>query len=237
MRTIAWSESVLLADVGKLVDAWADLQMDENPFGGSAHLYGQKWDGKKVEIRENQGLPEGLAVPEWEQPDWERGWSLADAGWLARLLRGEHLDAVTERNRESALEDIGAALARLRRAEEALPGLTESDLGRAVASLRLAITETERGREVVGGSPDFEPEVTQITDAGIELRLAGEVFVLDYALYPWFRGVAPGLIRRVERVGRDQVRWPALDIDLSIAVMRRPEEYPRVAQPDDKPEE
>jgi hypothetical protein len=189
--------------MGELVEVWVGLPMDLKTCGGSTHLYARKRDGKTIGVQATDALSNDRAVPEWQLQAKGRGWSFADAGWLARLQM----------------------------AGETLPGIGDSGPGRAVASLRLAITEAEWARAVVGGSPDIELEVSQITDAGIELRLAGETFVLDYALFPWSRGVAPGFIRQVERIGRDQVRWSALDIDLPVAIMRRPEEYPRVSRP------
>lgn len=143
MRTIRWTEAVEAAAAGELAEVWAEVPFDDQPAGGAAHLYGRDQAGKVMVIRPNDALAE--AVPEWELPAWEIGWSLADADWLARLLRGDRLDIVTDADRRSAVADLEAAVARLRRAEGALPA------GALVDRLRAAITDAEHVMEGIDG--------------------------------------------------------------------------------------
>ncbi|KPV39940.1 hypothetical protein AN478_07015 [Thiohalorhabdus denitrificans] len=144
MKDLNWTRALEMAGEGDLEEIEAVLPFDANPEGGHASIIGTM-AGTPVSIRPNQDAPE--EVPEWKLPKTERSWSLADADWLARLLRGEDLTVWTATQQESALDDLDAALDRLRRSRDALPGYQGTDLDWAVASLRLAIVEAERARE------------------------------------------------------------------------------------------
>jgi hypothetical protein len=54
----------------------------------------------------------------------------------------------------------------------------------------------------------------------------GKEYFLPYEEYPWFRYARVRDILNVTLVHEDHLRWPALDVDLSIASLERPESYP-----------
>lgn len=73
-------------------------------------------------------------------------------------------------------------------------------------------------------------EVTSISDRGFGLRLDKEELFVPYAEFPWFAGATAAKIRQVERPSADHLYWPALDIDLSVQSIRRPQDFPLVSR-------
>ena len=72
------------------------------------------------------------------------------------------------------------------------------------------------------------PEVTEVTSVGFHLVVAGREHFLSFHDFPWFEGVPAGKIRNVEQVSADHLRWPELDIDLSVESIDDPESFPLV---------
>ena len=60
-----------------------------------------------------------------------------------------------------------------------------------------------------------------------------EELCLPFAEFPWFRTARVSDILRVEPCGPGGVRWPTLDVDLTLASMRHPERYPLIAHESD----
>ena len=79
------------------------------------------------------------------------------------------------------------------------------------------------------GTSTSAPEVTSISDRGFRLRLGDEDLFVSYTEFPWFAGAPATKIRQVERPSADHLYWPALDIDLSIQSIRRPQDFPLVS--------
>jgi hypothetical protein len=57
---------------------------------------------------------------------------------------------------------------------------------------------------------------------------AREVF-LAFEAFPWFRDASIAQLARIERPGPDHLRWPDLDVDLSIHSLDHRERYPLVS--------
>ncbi len=72
-------------------------------------------------------------------------------------------------------------------------------------------------------------EVTHISKHGFWLLIDDEELLLPFELFPWFEAATIGQINHVERPSRDHLHWPELDIDLSVASIRRPEDFPLVS--------
>ena len=80
------------------------------------------------------------------------------------------------------------------------------------------------------GTPISPPEVTHISTHGFWLLLADEELFLPFDQFPWFRQATINQIIRVQLPTPEHVYWPALDIDLSLASIRRPEDFPLMAR-------
>ena len=81
-------------------------------------------------------------------------------------------------------------------------------------------------RSSVRGKSTSEAEVTNIDALGFWLLVHGKEYFLPYEEYPWFRDARVRDILNVTLVHEDHLRWPALDVDLSIASLKHPESYP-----------
>jgi hypothetical protein len=76
------------------------------------------------------------------------------------------------------------------------------------------------------GTATSEVEVTNISQHGFWVLLDDRELFLAFDEYPWFRRAAVEQILRLERPQSDHLRWPELDIDLSVEAIEHPERYP-----------
>ena len=53
---------------------------------------------------------------------------------------------------------------------------------------------------------------------------------MAFAEFPWFRDAPTGKLTNVERPSPHHLYWPALDVDLAVASIRHPEEFPLVSR-------
>jgi hypothetical protein len=81
--------------------------------------------------------------------------------------------------------------------------------------------------EPLGRAPS-DAEVTNISRHGLWLLVDDEELFLSFDEFPWFKEASVSAILNMERQGSDQLRWPALDIDLTLESIRHPERYPLV---------
>jgi hypothetical protein len=65
---------------------------------------------------------------------------------------------------------------------------------------------------------------------GILLRLGEERLFLSFEAFPWFRGARLAKILQVEEPVPRHLRWPALDVDLTVDAIRHPHRYPLVSR-------
>ena len=69
-------------------------------------------------------------------------------------------------------------------------------------------------------------EVTNITLQGFWLLVDDQEYFVPFADYPMFRDATVAQIHAVRRSGPDQIHWPALDADVELEALGRPEAYP-----------
>jgi len=80
------------------------------------------------------------------------------------------------------------------------------------------------------GTATLAVEVTHISPNGLWLLLEDEELLLTYEQFPWFRQATVAQVSCVERPTEDHLYWPELDVDLSIASIRKPSAFPLVAR-------
>jgi hypothetical protein len=85
------------------------------------------------------------------------------------------------------------------------------------------------------GADTSEPEVTNISMHGIWLLADGQEHFLAYDDFPWFREAPARAIFNVEEPNPGHFYWPELDVDLGIATIRSPKDYPLIAAHDSVP--
>jgi hypothetical protein len=85
-------------------------------------------------------------------------------------------------------------------------------------------------RSSVRGKSTSAVEVTNIDAFGFWLLVRGKEYFLPYEEYPWFRDARVRDILNVALRGQDHLHWPALDVDLSVESLDRPESFPLTYQ-------
>ena len=80
------------------------------------------------------------------------------------------------------------------------------------------------------GTTTSAVEVTNISGNGLWVLLDDRELFLGFEDFPWFKEAAVEAILEVERPQPHHLRWPALDVDLTIDSIEHPERYPLRAQ-------
>ena len=80
------------------------------------------------------------------------------------------------------------------------------------------------------GKPTSDVEVTNVSTHGFWLLLDGRERYLPFSRFPWFRRASIEDIGNVELAGPGHLRWPALDVDLAVESIERPDAYPLVSK-------
>jgi len=81
----------------------------------------------------------------------------------------------------------------------------------------------------LGLGKDISPlEITNISRHGIWLILHDKEFYLPYEKYPWFRNARISEIIDVELLHGFHLYWPELDVDLEIASLEDPSQFPLI---------
>ena len=75
------------------------------------------------------------------------------------------------------------------------------------------------------------PEVTDISPVGLRLMYAEKEYFLSYEEFPWFLEAPVEKVFRVIEERSGHLRWPELDIELSLDSIKRPEAFPLVYEP------
>lgn len=73
-------------------------------------------------------------------------------------------------------------------------------------------------------------EVTHVSRHGFWLLLDGEELLVPFTEFPWFRAATIAQIQTVEWPTPDHLYWPLLDVDLSVASIRRPGAFPLISR-------
>ena len=80
------------------------------------------------------------------------------------------------------------------------------------------------------GSDTSVAEVTHVSRHGFWLLLDGEELLVPFADFPWFRDATIAQITTVEWPTLDHLHWPLLDVDLSVASIRKPAAFPLISR-------
>lgn len=73
-------------------------------------------------------------------------------------------------------------------------------------------------------------EVTHVSSRGVWVFVDDRELFLPYDQFPWFLNARIAAVLRVERAAPDRLRWPELDVDLTIASIEHPGRYPLMAR-------
>lgn len=80
------------------------------------------------------------------------------------------------------------------------------------------------------GKSSSAPRVTNIESDGFHVRAEGREMFIDFVNFPWFREAGEAQIRGIESPHSGHLRWPGLDVDLTLDSIRHPERYPLKAR-------
>ncbi len=70
--------------------------------------------------------------------------------------------------------------------------------------------------------------VLTICNDGIHIVIDREDLFLSFDDFPWFRGADAATIQYFEASPAGHLRWPAMDIDLTLDSIRDPAQYPLI---------
>ena len=76
------------------------------------------------------------------------------------------------------------------------------------------------------GTSISQIEVTNVDSQGLWLFVEGREYFLSYEDFPWFKESKLADILHVELYSGGHLYWPALDVDLSTAILENPDRYP-----------
>lgn len=80
------------------------------------------------------------------------------------------------------------------------------------------------------GAATSRVEVQSISPQGFWVLLDGRELFVSFEDFPWFAHAPVAGITRVERPSQDHLRWPDLDVDLSIESIEHPDRFPLVSR-------
>lgn len=80
------------------------------------------------------------------------------------------------------------------------------------------------------GTATLQVEVTHDCAHGLWLLLGDEQLLLTFEDFPWFRAASIDQLLNVQWPTPDHLYWPDLDIDLSVASIRQPDQFPLVSK-------
>jgi hypothetical protein len=80
------------------------------------------------------------------------------------------------------------------------------------------------------GTSISQIEVTNVDRQGLWLFVEGTEYFLSYENFPWFRESKLADVLNVELHSGGHIYWPALDVDLSTAIIENPDRYPLVSK-------
>ena len=73
-------------------------------------------------------------------------------------------------------------------------------------------------------------EVTNVSRHGFWLLLDAEELLVPFASFPCFRQATIDQLVDVQWPTADHLYWPQLDVDLSVASIRKPDDFPLLAR-------
>ena len=80
------------------------------------------------------------------------------------------------------------------------------------------------------GSTTLAAEVTHVSRHCFWLLLGDEELAVPFTEFPWFKQATIEQLSDVERPTENHLRWPQLDIDLSVESIRQPDAFPLLSR-------
>jgi len=80
------------------------------------------------------------------------------------------------------------------------------------------------------GKRTSDVEVLNISPHGFWLLLQGRELFVPFAEFPWFKTASVSHVLNVELPSQHHLRWPDLDVDLAVASIESPEEFPLISR-------
>ncbi len=80
------------------------------------------------------------------------------------------------------------------------------------------------------GINTLNTEVTNISSHGFWLIHGETEYFLSYTDFPWFKDAPVSGILNVEEPAEHHFYWPDLDVDLSLEIIKHPEDFPLQAK-------
>ena len=71
-------------------------------------------------------------------------------------------------------------------------------------------------------------EVTNIDRFGLWILVQEKEYFLSYEEYPWFQNAKLDQVLKVQLLHEGHLRWPELDVDLSIESLEHADNYPLI---------
>lgn len=78
--------------------------------------------------------------------------------------------------------------------------------------------------------PTSGVEVTNVSAHGFWLLFSDREIFVPFAKFPWFRDAALGELTEVQLALAGHLRWPRLDVDLTVDSLEDPDRYPLVSR-------
>ena len=80
------------------------------------------------------------------------------------------------------------------------------------------------------GTSTSGPEVTNVSPFGLWILYRGKEYFLDYGDFPWFLNARLRKVFSVVEDAVDHLRWPDLDVDISLDSIRTPGAFPLICE-------
>jgi uncharacterized protein DUF2442 len=71
-------------------------------------------------------------------------------------------------------------------------------------------------------------ELQNVSSDGLWILIDDREHYLPFAEFPWFRTATIAQLAAIERPSERHLRWPALDVDLTVDSIEHPDRYPLV---------
>ncbi len=72
-------------------------------------------------------------------------------------------------------------------------------------------------------------ELQSVSPRGLWILVDGQEHYLPFDQFPWFQNATVAQLAEIERPHLEHLRWPQLDVDLTLASIEYPERYPLVS--------
>jgi hypothetical protein len=84
----------------------------------------------------------------------------------------------------------------------------------------------------IAGGNTSAAEVTNVSPHGLWLFVEGREYLLPFDKFPWFKDARLSEILDVQLLHGFHLHWPRLDVDLDLASLEAPDQFPLVYSAD-----